>query len=68
MMSFQSPKNQNLELKILDTTGRCIVSRTLEVVAGKQTVEQPIDGLSAGIYQLQLAGNGKSLSRKLIVR
>ena len=68
MMSFQSPKNQNLELKILDTTGRCIVSRTLEVVAGKQTVEQPIDGLSAGIYQFQLAGNGKSLSRKLIVR
>jgi len=31
-------------------------------------VEQPIDDLSAGIYQLQLAGNGKLLSRKLSVR
>jgi hypothetical protein len=68
LMNFHSLFDQNMELKILDVTGRCIVSRTMEINAGKNSVEQSIEALSAGLYQVQLTGDGKSLSRKLMVR
>jgi hypothetical protein len=65
-IKINSSANQQLSLRIFDSSGRLVIEESLNVTAGETTHDLSMEGFSAGIYQLELSdGNGK-ISEKLV--
>lgn len=65
-IKINSVTNQQLTLRIFDSSGRLVIEKSLNVTPGETTHDLWMGSFSAGIYQLELSdGNGK-ISEKLV--
>jgi Secretion system C-terminal sorting domain/SdrD B-like domain/SprB repeat len=55
------------ELKISDVTGRVLMTKTLALTKGEQTVSTDVSHLASGTYFVSLEGNGKTQTQKLVI-
>ncbi len=51
---------------VLDATGRAVASTPVTLSAGKQRIELPLSGLSAGVYLLRVDGAGMPLQVRFV--
>ncbi|MCB0706153.1 MAG: zinc-dependent metalloprotease [Saprospiraceae bacterium] len=66
-LEFQLEEGMDLQLDLLDVSGKKQRSLMQSFDAGSQLVHIPTSGLSAGIYVLRLHGKAGSISRKLVI-
>jgi hypothetical protein len=59
--------NQSASLNVTDISGRTLISKTIAVQKGTQTVSTDVNQLSAGIYFVNLYLNGKVETQKLVI-
>lgn len=69
-LQWQMKKPGNVKINLIDMKGMSSQGKGLErwFDAGSQTLQLPIEQLSAGLYLLQLESNGQRFSHKLMVR
>ncbi len=57
----------NAQMNIADISGRTLISKTLDLQAGLQTITQSLNQLANGIYFVTLNMDGKLQTQKLVV-
>jgi hypothetical protein len=68
-LDYQSAADGPVEIRLIDMTGREVVVRNLNVVAGDQTLTVDFGaGLATGIYQLEIKNNGTTISSSIAVK
>jgi hypothetical protein len=58
--------NQNLEMRVFDSSGRMVIDRMLKVTTGETNHNIDMQKFDAGIYQLELSNGEGKISEKLI--
>jgi hypothetical protein len=66
-VSFYSPMNDNVNIKMTDQLGKVVLILNVEVVAGLNKVPVYVKDLADGIYILQLMCGDKMMSEKISV-
>ncbi|MCA6365243.1 MAG: T9SS type A sorting domain-containing protein [Bacteroidetes bacterium] len=67
-LSFNSPVEQQLEIRITDMLGREVLNQKIFVAEGETISQLQLpSGLAEGIYNLQISGNGISETHRFIV-
>jgi phosphatidylserine/phosphatidylglycerophosphate/cardiolipin synthase-like enzyme len=66
-MSYTLDKASELTVRVLDITGKVILEKQVQGDAGTNVVELGSDGLSAGVYFLQVQAGNATGNKKLIV-
>ena len=59
--------NQSASLSVTDISGRVLVSKTIALQKGTQTISTDVNQLSAGIYFVNLYQDGKVATQKLVI-
>ena len=54
-------------MKVMDISGKVLISKTINLQKGKQTISTDINQLSAGVYLVNLDENGKMMTQKLVI-
>lgn len=67
-ISFETAEAQNINLELVDVTGKIILSKNLGLIQGKRNESISLDGISAGTYILKLNGTTITQSRTIIVQ
>ena len=62
-LQIESQLGEDLEIRLIDVTGRCMYNLNVNCPAGKSQVEIPLEKFAAGIYFLQI--NGLDFQRTL---
>ena len=57
---------EEIEIRLFTVSGKLVYSK-FEKFVGKQSFAIPVDGLSSGVYFVQLQSNNGSFQRKLFV-
>ncbi len=65
-INYFMPKADNLEFKVYDIVGNCVVNISQSASKGKNTIQLNRDNLASGIYIYELS-NGKSTLRKRMI-
>ncbi len=55
------------ELNVLDITGKTIISKTLELQSGNQSIATDVTNLTPGMYFVSLIHNGQTQTQKLVI-
>jgi hypothetical protein len=58
-IEYTSNNNASLSLQIIDMSGRIIKQVQTKIASGNNAILLPLDGVSAGMYQLQLIENNR---------
>lgn len=58
----------NINLKIIDITGKIIERRNIEVLQGANNLDLNVENLSNGLYLLQLAKGEKTMIQRFVVQ
>ncbi|MEM9022372.1 MAG: T9SS type A sorting domain-containing protein, partial [Bacteroidota bacterium] len=67
-MEFNLQQHNNLQVQVVDMTGRVAYTENVSRPAGEQRVELPVQGLTAGMYIVTVQGNEQTWHQQLIVR
>jgi uncharacterized repeat protein (TIGR01451 family) len=62
-----SENNSTAEMNITDVTGKTLISKTMNLQAGTQTIATNIDQLASGVYFVSVNNNGILQTQKLVV-
>jgi hypothetical protein len=62
-----SEHNSAAEMNITDVTGKTLISKTMNLQAGTQTIATNIDQLTSGVYFVSVNNNGILQTQKLVV-
>ena len=66
-IAYSLPKAGTAELKVLDITGRTVMTRGLPTAASDNVIALDASSWSAGVYILKLASDAGNLTRKLVI-
>lgn len=66
-MLFESVSSSNVKINILDIKGSIIKSFDEKAVVGSNNIELELNGLSKGMYFIQLNANESSFTKKLVI-
>jgi hypothetical protein len=58
-IEYTSNNNASLSLQVIDMSGRIIKQVQTKIASGNNAILLPLDGVSAGMYQLQLIENNR---------
>ena len=58
-IEYTSNNNASLSLQVIDMSGRIIKQVQAKIASGNNAILLPLDGVSAGMYQLQLIENNR---------
>ena len=64
---INSTSATSAEMSISDVTGKVLISKTIALQNGAQTISTNISALSPGVYFVTLNNNGKTETQKLVV-
>jgi uncharacterized repeat protein (TIGR01451 family) len=64
---INSSASVSAEMNISDVTGKVLISKTIALQKGAQTISTSINALSPGVYFVTLNNNGKTETQKLVV-
>ncbi|MEJ6695163.1 MAG: T9SS type A sorting domain-containing protein [Chitinophagales bacterium] len=68
-ISFDLNQTSNIELKVIDLTGRVVISTNFGTAAsGEHTIEMNTSDLTTNTYYAVLSANGKVLGSKLFIK
>lgn len=67
-VSFDGLTNGSAQVRVIDPIGKVVMSRLINNISGKQNVEFNVSGLAAGVYQVEVMGNGKTAQAKMIIQ
>lgn len=68
-LEFYAGTEQQVHIKIFDVNGKVVFFETVEALAGYNQLNQRIENISPGIYQLQVqASEGRILGNKKLVK
>ncbi len=67
-VQYQIDHAADVQLLLLDLTGRAIVQQTFRVMAGEQQIRLDLSAVPSGMYSLQLIGKDQVHSEKVVVR
>jgi glutamine amidotransferase-like uncharacterized protein len=67
MLNFNAYSGGHMMMRILDASGRVVHTSNVVAVSGANTYRVNVSAFSAGLYEIQLIQNGKSVSRRLAV-
>ena len=59
--------NNAYKIELIDATGKSVLQRQQEVVAGENNILLPTADLAAGMYLVTISGNDGVVSKKLII-
>lgn len=62
----QTEKNTNVNIEIIDMTGKLVHNSTSMLYAGKSEISIPTTTLASGMYFITLAGDGINLNKKFV--
>lgn len=66
-VAYSLPKAGPAQLKVLDITGRIVMTRDLSTPVGHNVIALDASSWSAGVYILKLNSEASTLTRKVIV-
>ena len=66
LIEYDAVTAEGSRIEIIDQTGRSLVSRTVSVRQGQQTIEIGVGRLSPGIYYVRFTGRDQSQVRKMV--
>lgn len=66
-VAFYAPETGTLNVRIADASGKLVFNETLDNFAGQYQKELDLSANTKGIYFLQIAQNGKTLTKKVMV-
>jgi len=66
-VAFTSDKDQYYTLRLLDVTGRVVMTDSKVATEGQNQAVVMVKGLASGIYSLQFQMNGKSETVRIFV-
>lgn len=66
-VTFDSKDAQEVTFKLLDVTGRLIIEKSYQSVAGKNEVNFEINGYASGVYMLNMIINGENKIMKVVI-
>ena len=66
IISINSKKQQDIRINIFDIRGKLIYNQHTRIVAGNNSIQINISGISTGIYVIQSAYDGAIINRKLV--
>ena len=55
------------DLNVFDVAGKVMLTKTLALQSGQQTISTDISSLAPGVYFVTLSGNGKTQTQKLVI-
>ncbi|MGK2864803.1 MAG: T9SS type A sorting domain-containing protein, partial [Chitinophagaceae bacterium] len=58
ILSINSPQRDNIQLKIMDASGRTINHQTIQLATGSNSFTIDVSKISGGVYYLSIQGNG----------
>ncbi|MBN8696587.1 MAG: endonuclease [Bacteroidetes bacterium] len=64
---FNSSNNQNLNVNVYDIFGRVVARKQTTVSNGNNTIEMNLEGLSKGLYSIEIVTDSGRKSEKLII-
>lgn len=67
-ITFDGVASTKLDVKLIDQTGRVVTSNQYVVSSGLNNRSLDIAKIVSGVYQLQFASEGKTASRKVVIR
>lgn len=67
-VSFESSEAENVNLELVDITGKVVLSKNLGLIQGKRNESISLEGVSAGTYILKLNGTTITQSKTIIVQ
>jgi uncharacterized repeat protein (TIGR01451 family) len=59
--------NSMTNLRIVDISGKLMMAKTVSLNAGTQTIELGVETLSPGVYFVNITGNGRNQTQKLVI-
>jgi hypothetical protein len=66
-LTFNNTVSGQMQVNLIDATGRIVESKKAFAGIGKNNVEMNVNNLAAGIYQLQMVKDGEIASRAIII-
>lgn len=66
-IQFETHSQQNMELKLYQSDGRFIYSKSMKCKVGINQVQIPINNISKGMYLLHFSVNNKKIYRKVTI-
>jgi len=70
-MNFYSTINSSnaatAQMEVMDVTGKTLISKTIAIQAGTQTISTDVSQLAPGMYFVNLNQNGKMQTAKLVI-
>lgn len=66
-LTFNNTVSSQMQVNLIDATGRIVASKKAFAGIGKNNVEMNVNNLAAGIYQLQMVKDGEVASRAIII-
>ena len=64
---INSTENAPADMKVCDVTGKVLISKTINVQKGLQTISTGVNQLTPGIYFVSLIQSGKTQTQKLVI-
>ncbi|MEZ4798317.1 MAG: FG-GAP-like repeat-containing protein [Flavobacteriales bacterium] len=66
-VQFSNTASGKVDVRLVDATGRVIIASNINNGVGKQNVQMNLEGVAAGVYQLEINVNGNTSVSKVIV-
>jgi hypothetical protein len=64
---FTTSKNQTLNLNVYDLFGRIVATKQVSLTNGNNTIDMNIEGLSKGIYSIEMVNDNGRTTEKLVI-
>jgi hypothetical protein len=64
---INSTEDASADMKVCDVTGKVLISKTINVQKGQQTVSTGVNQLTPGIYFVSLIQSGQTQTEKLVI-
>lgn len=67
-IEFSSEDSQNIQVELINITGKTVYSKTLLQISGNYKEEFDVSSFSKGIYYLRVIGNNSIVNKKVILK
>ena len=68
MVTINLKKESNVELKVIDMTGKEVAARNYGSMSGASTIQMNTSSLEAGMYLVELNINNEKTTKRLVIR